>query len=112
MTEQGARGANAGDFVNLLEKHRTQESAAKRRKEPVSGFLVLTDIEIFRMEEVMGKSDDLRKNAENCTELADAADFVQKKQRYERMARSWSHLAETQSWLDGESTKNPNKVAE
>ena len=27
----------------------------------------------------MGKSDDLRKNAENCIELADAADTVQKK---------------------------------
>jgi hypothetical protein len=64
------------------------------------------------MEEVMGKSDALRKNAENCAELADAADSVQKKKRYERMARSWNHLAETQSWLDGESTKNPNKDAE
>jgi hypothetical protein len=50
----------------------------------------------------MGKSDDLRKTAENCIELADAADTLQKKIRYVRMAKSWNSLADTQSWIDGE----------
>ena len=61
------------------------------------------------MEATMGKSDDLRKNAENCIELADTADTVQKKMRYVRMAKSWNSLADTQSWLDGEHPDKPKE---
>jgi hypothetical protein len=63
------------------------------------------EIRTIRAETTMGKSDDLRKNAENCIELADAADSVQKKIRYVQMAKSWNSLADTQSWLDGEKSR-------
>lgn len=53
----------------------------------------------------MNRSDDLRKNAENCVALADTADSDPKKKRYGRMATAWNNLADTQAWLDGETEK-------
>jgi len=56
----------------------------------------------------MNRSDDLRKNAENCVALAEIADSGPKKKRYARMATAWNSLADTQAWLDGETE---NKAA-
>ena len=53
----------------------------------------------------MNRSDDLRKNAENCVALAEAADSDPKKKRYARMATAWNSLADTQAWLDGQTEK-------
>jgi heme-degrading monooxygenase HmoA len=53
----------------------------------------------------MSRSDDLRKNAENCVALAEIADSDPKKKRYARMATAWSSLADTQAWLDGETER-------
>lgn len=52
----------------------------------------------------MNRSDDLRKNAENCVALAEAADSDPKKKRYARMATAWNSLADTQAWLDGQTS--------
>ena len=54
----------------------------------------------------MNRSDYLRKNAENCVVLAEAADSDPKRKRYSRMAIAWNSLAETQAWLDGETESN------
>jgi hypothetical protein len=53
----------------------------------------------------VNRSDDLRKNAENCVALAETADSDPKKKRYARMATAWNNLADTQAWLDGETEK-------
>jgi hypothetical protein len=57
------------------------------------------------MEADMNRADDLRKNAENCVLLAEAADNGPKKKRYARMATAWMSLADMQAWLDGEMDK-------
>ena len=54
----------------------------------------------------MNRSNDLRKNAENCVALAEATDSDPNKKRYVRMATAWNSLADTQAWLDGETEKN------
>jgi hypothetical protein len=59
----------------------------------------------------MNRADDLRKNAENCVLLAEAADSDPKKRRYARMATAWLSLADTQAWLDGEMEKQAPKAA-
>ena len=53
----------------------------------------------------MNKSDNLRKNAENCAVLAEAADSDPSKKRFQRMATAWTRLADTQAWLDGKIEK-------
>ena len=50
----------------------------------------------------MKKADGLRKNAENCSELAQSADTAPMKKRFERMANAWNNLADNQEWLDGD----------
>ncbi len=50
----------------------------------------------------MTKSQELRQNAENCSELALVAENDPKKKRLKRMAQGWNQLAQTQAWLDGE----------
>jgi hypothetical protein len=47
----------------------------------------------------MTKSQELRQNAENCSELARVAEDDPKKKS---MAQGWNQLAQTQAWLDGE----------
>ncbi len=50
----------------------------------------------------MNKSLELRKNAENCAELARATDSKPQQRRFERLAEGWSKVADAQAWLDGE----------
>jgi hypothetical protein len=50
----------------------------------------------------MQKSDDLRKNAENCADLADKAMTRPERERFKRMEKAWGNLANTQDWLDGQ----------
>ena len=50
----------------------------------------------------MNKCEDLRKNAENCADLAQAAESKPERRRFERLAEGWSQMAEVQAWLDGE----------
>jgi len=50
----------------------------------------------------MQNSDELKKFAQNCTDLADAAHSGPNKKRFERMAEAWNDLAQSQAWLDGE----------
>lgn len=59
------------------------------------------------MEAGTDEADKLRKNAETCSEMAQAADSEPKKRRFERMARAWSNLADNQDWLDGGSKGTP-----
>lgn len=49
----------------------------------------------------MSKANELRKNAENCREQAQSSEGS-KRARYNRMAESWNHLADTQDWIEGE----------
>jgi hypothetical protein len=65
----------------------------------------LNDQFYFPKEAGVNRSDDLRKNAENCVVLAEAAATDPQKKRYARMATAWSSLADTQAWLDGEMEK-------
>jgi hypothetical protein len=46
-------------------------------------------------------ADEMRRNAENCAELAQHSNRSADKARYKRMERAWSDLADTQEWLDG-----------
>jgi hypothetical protein len=75
-----------------------------RTQEPFSACGVCTTK--FSFEEAgVNRSNELRKNAENCVALAEAADSDPKKKRYARMATAWISLADTQAWLDGEMEK-------
>lgn len=49
----------------------------------------------------MQKSDDLRKNAENCAEKAQTATTWQDRARFKRMEKAWENLANNQAWLEG-----------
>ncbi|MGY0574045.1 hypothetical protein ACTGJ9_025695 [Bradyrhizobium sp. RDM12] len=51
-------------------------------------------------------SDKFRENADNCSQLAEAATNAQAALRYKRMARAWSALATEQDWLDGYPTQS------
>ncbi len=44
----------------------------------------------------------LRKNAENCAEMADEAADEASRRRYQRMEQTYLRLAETEEWLDGQ----------
>ena len=65
----------------------------------------------FPLEAGMSKSEELRKFADNCVELAEAADNGPRKKRLERLAEGWKNLAQTQAWLDGEEDPHPPKAA-
>jgi hypothetical protein len=49
----------------------------------------------------MKQSDVFRANAENCSELAEAAGADPAVQRFRRMEAAWRALAHEQDWLDG-----------
>jgi hypothetical protein len=51
---------------------------------------------------LMKQSDLYRQNAENCTQMAEAARGEPAYNRYKRMEAAWLALAEEQDWLDGE----------
>ena len=64
----------------------------------------------------MERSKEFRKNADACSEIADAQQNGPKKKRFERLAEGWSDLADQQDWLDGEperkrSAKEPSRRA-
>ena len=48
------------------------------------------------------QSEIYRQNAENCMQLAEAAEDEPTFKRYKRMEAAWLALAEEQDWLDGE----------
>lgn len=52
-------------------------------------------------ENSMNQSELLRKNAENCLTLEEAAPSAAARNRFKRMGDAWYALAETQDWLDG-----------
>jgi hypothetical protein len=45
-----------------------------------------------------------RENADNCAQLAEAAENEPARKRFKRMEEAWRALAEEQDWLDGEKT--------
>ena len=50
------------------------------------------------------ESDIYRQNADNCMQLAEAAQEDAAYKRFKRMEAAWLALAEEQDWLDGERT--------
>jgi len=52
----------------------------------------------------MKQSDLYRQNAENCAQMAEAAEGEPAFKRFKRMEAAWLALAEDQDWLDGERT--------
>jgi hypothetical protein len=62
------------------------------------------------MEAGLSKSDELKKIANNCVEMAEAAKDIPQKKRFERLADGWKTLAKSQAWLDGE-TDDPGPKA-
>jgi hypothetical protein len=48
------------------------------------------------------QSDIYRQNAENCMQMAEAAEGEPAYNRFKRMEAAWLALAEEQDWLDGE----------
>jgi hypothetical protein len=59
----------------------------------------------------MNKSDKMKKIAENCVDMAEAAKDSPKKKRLERLADGWNSLAQNQAWLDGEPNDPGPKAA-
>jgi hypothetical protein len=57
---------------------------------------------MFEKVSSLTKSDQFRKNAGNCAQLADRATDAPTFNRYKRMEEAWMALAEEQAWLDGE----------
>jgi hypothetical protein len=51
---------------------------------------------------LMKQSDLYRQNAQNCSQMAGAADAEPAFNRFKRMEAAWLALAEEQDWLDGE----------
>ncbi len=47
------------------------------------------------------RSEEFRKNAESCAELAGSAADEPMRNRYKRMETAWLALAEESDWLDG-----------
>jgi hypothetical protein len=72
-----------------------------------SAFLLIVSIP---MEAGMSRSDELKKIADNCADMAQAAKDLPKKNRLERLADGWNTLAQSQAWLDGE-TDDPGPKA-
>ena len=54
----------------------------------------------------MGKSQDFKENAENCSQLAAQASDAPTRNRYKRMEAAWRALAVEQDWLDGVVDRN------
>jgi hypothetical protein len=56
----------------------------------------------------MKQSDLFRQNAENCAQMAEAAEGQPAYNRFKRMEAAWLALAEEQDWLDGEQSSDSN----
>lgn len=50
----------------------------------------------------MSETDKYLQNAENCNDMANAANDEPARARYRRMADAWHALAREQAWLDGQ----------
>jgi hypothetical protein len=59
----------------------------------------------------MIKAEDMRRNAENCLDLAADAASLAERLRYLRMAHAWEALADCQTWLDTEPPPNADREA-
>lgn len=59
----------------------------------------------------MPTPEELRRNAENCAELAAIAADEPNQKRLKRMGKAWESLAETQEWLDGKPAKSVGRSA-
>jgi hypothetical protein len=59
----------------------------------------------------MSRADELKKIADNCSDMAEAAKDLPKKNRLERLADGWKSLAQSQAWLDGETDDTGPKTA-
>jgi hypothetical protein len=57
-------------------------------------------------------SEGMRKNAENCGELAERATTDHEKARFKRMERAWDNLADNQDWLNGDKTRRRHNGAD
>jgi len=57
------------------------------------------------------RSDQYRRNAQNCAEMAEHAKSEPTHKRFKRMEEAWLALAEEQDWLDGEIDPLPNGPA-
>jgi hypothetical protein len=88
-------------------ENNTAARAATRPGNPVGYTAFMGQNGHSLREAVMTKSQDLRKEADNCSELASKSSDGAKTTRYRRMAISWNRLAATQEWLDGERADNP-----
>jgi hypothetical protein len=58
----------------------------------------------------MKQSDVYGQNAENCSQMAEAAEGEPARNRFKRMKAAWLALAVVQDWLDGERTPIEPKV--
>jgi hypothetical protein len=57
----------------------------------------------------MTKQSDLyRQNADNCAQMAEAAEAEPAFNRFKRIEAAWLALAEEQDWLDGERSPDPD----
>ena len=56
----------------------------------------------------MKQSNLFRQNAENCAQMAEAAEGQPAYNRFKRMEAAWLALAEEQDWLDGEQSSDSN----
>ena len=56
----------------------------------------------------MKQSDLFRQNADNCAQMAEAAEGQPASNRFKRMEAAWLALAEEQDWLDGEQSPDSN----
>jgi hypothetical protein len=52
----------------------------------------------------MRTAEQYRENADNCAQMAEAAQTEPAHNRFKRMEAAWRALAEEQDWLDGEKT--------
>jgi len=57
----------------------------------------------------MSTGDELRKNAQNCDDLAEHARNEPSRKRYRRIKKAWEDLAKTQDWLDGECARTSER---
>ena len=56
------------------------------------------------MEAGMSRSEDLKKIADNCVEMAEAANDHPKRKRFERLADGWKSVAQSQARREADDT--------
>jgi hypothetical protein len=81
-------------------------------EEPAKKFGVIGPETSWRSAMKNPTGDEMRKNAENCGELASEAKDTPGRKRYQRMQAAWKSLANTQDWLDGKQKRSDGSKAE